>query len=142
MAVTKPLPQRRPGRCTVTAPCTASVMLHPCRQLLLCQMRGGVSSAARALARSAPIQHPLWSTGQRVFRYYQRRLPPVDPSFSDSTKLKVKLLGRHPAVVELCQSCRSQAHSFTPQHPATVTRLAPMHSACANVRTCTAVHRY
>lgn len=59
------------------------------RQLLLCQMRGSASSAARALAQSAPIQHPLWTTGQRVFSYYQRRLPPVDPSFTDSMKLKV-----------------------------------------------------
>lgn len=86
----------------VTATCTASALLHPCRQLLLCQMRGGASSAARALARSAPIQHPLWSTCERVFRYYQRRLPPVDPSFADSTKFKVKRLGRHPAMAKLC----------------------------------------
>lgn len=40
--------------------------------------------------RSAPIHNPLWSTGQAIFSYYKRRLPAIDPSFSDKSKLKVR----------------------------------------------------
>lgn len=55
----------------------------------MCQMRGSGSSAAAALARSAPIHQPLWSTAQAIFNYYKHRLPAIDPEFADKSKLKV-----------------------------------------------------
>jgi hypothetical protein len=60
----------------------------------MCQMPGSASNAARELAQSAPIHNPLWSTGQAIFSYYKGRLPAVDPTFSDKTKLKVRQRGR------------------------------------------------
>jgi hypothetical protein len=70
-----------------TEPARLLLMLH--RQLLLCQMQGAGATAAAALAQAAPLPHPLWATGQAVFHFYKHRLPAIDPSFADSTKLKV-----------------------------------------------------
>lgn len=52
-------------------------------------MSGGGGSAAVELARTAPIHHPLWSTGQAILSYYKQRLPAIDPTFADKFKLKV-----------------------------------------------------
>lgn len=60
-----------------------------CSNLLLCQMSGGGGSAAVELARTAPTHHPLWSTGQAILSYYKQRLPAIDPTFADKSKLKV-----------------------------------------------------
>ncbi|WIA34679.1 hypothetical protein OEZ86_012993 [Tetradesmus obliquus] len=51
--------------------------------LLACQFGGGNPAAP------APLDSPLWSTGQAVVQHYRDSLPPIDPEYADSSKLRV-----------------------------------------------------
>jgi hypothetical protein len=55
----------------------------PCRNLLACQFGGGNPKPP------APVDSPLWSTGQAVFQHYKDSLPPIDPDYADKSKLRV-----------------------------------------------------
>jgi hypothetical protein len=54
-----------------------------CRNLLACQFGGGNPKPP------APVDSPLWSTGQAVFQHYKDSLPPIDPDYADKSKLRV-----------------------------------------------------
>lgn len=66
--------------------CSNADACHPavaCRNLLACQFGGGNPAAP------APLDSPLWSTGQAVVQHYRDSLPPIDPEYADSSKLRV-----------------------------------------------------
>lgn len=55
-------------------------------------MHGAGGSAAAELAATAPMRYPLWSTGQAILNHYKQRLPAIDPTFANKSKLKVCMM--------------------------------------------------